>query len=132
MEIIDSQSRQQMIDFIAKISQNSSEKIKKVLEKEKEFQSEGNKHKEKFISRQFYLAVDPIITAEYQRCRIMELTKDKALSAPEIAKELKISPKLTVEHIAVLRRKNLIKLENIEGNTPKYLAIPEAESEVKE
>ncbi len=87
MEIIDSQTRQQMIEYIEKISQTSSTKIKNLLEKEKEFLDEGNKHEEKFSPRQFYMAV--------------------------------------------LRKKNLIKLEEFEGNIPKYLAIPEAESEVK-
>jgi len=131
MEIMNSQKRQQMLDYIAKISQASSDKIKKLLEKEKEFQSEGNKHNEKFSPRQFYIAIDPIIKEEYERCKILELTQIKTLSALEIAKELKISPALALEHLSVLRRKNLIKLENIEGRTPKYKAIPEAESEVK-
>lgn len=131
MEIMDSQKRQQMIDYIAKISQSSSTKIKNLMEKEKEFQSEGNKHSEKFSPRQFYIAVDPIIEAEYQRCKIMELTRDKALSTDKIARELNISSSKTLGHIAVLRRKNLIKLEDIDENQPKYLAIPEAESEVK-
>jgi predicted HTH transcriptional regulator len=131
MEIIDSQKRQQMIDYIAKISQTSSTKIKNLLEKEKEFLDEGNKHQEKFSSRQFYVAVDPIIEAEYQRCKIMELTKETLLTSEEIAKKLNISTKKVLDHIAVLRKKNLIKLEDFEGNIPKYLAIPEAESEVK-
>ena len=131
MEIMDSQKRQQILDYIAKISHSSSDKIKKLIDKEKEFQSEGNKHNEKFTPRQFYIAIDPIIKEEYERCKILELTKDTTLSVPEIAKELKISPTLALEHISVLRRKNLIGLENIEGRTPKYKAIPEAESEVK-
>ena len=131
MEIMDTQKRQRMIDYIAKISQTSSDKIKKLLEKEKEFQSEGNKHNEKLSPRQFFIAIDPIIKEEYQRCRILELAQDKILSVPDIAKELKISPTLALEHISVLRRKNLIRLENIEGRTPKYKAIIEAESEVK-
>jgi predicted HTH transcriptional regulator len=131
MEIIDSQTRQQMIEYIEKISQTSSTKIKNLLEKEKEFLDEGNKHEEKFSPRQFYIAVDPIIEAEYQRCKIMELTKETALSSEEIAKKLNISSAKALDHIAVLRKKNLIKLEEFEGNIPKYLAIPEAESEVK-
>jgi predicted HTH transcriptional regulator len=131
MELIDSQTRQQMIEYIEKISQTSSTKIKNLLEKEKEFLDEGNKHKEKFSPRQFYIAVDPIIEAEYQRCKIMELTKETPLTSEEIAKKLNISSAKALNHIAVLRKKNLIKLEEFEGNIPKYLAIPEAESEVK-
>ena len=131
MEIIDSQTRQKMIDYIEKISQTSSTKIKNLLEKEKEFLNEGNKHEEKFSPRQFNIAVDPIIEAEYQRCKIMELTKETALTSEEIAKKLNISSAKALDHIAILRKKNLLKLEEFEGNIPKYLAIPEAESEVK-
>jgi predicted HTH transcriptional regulator len=131
MEIIENQTRQQMVDYIAKISQTSSTKIKNLLEKEKEFLDEGNKHQEKFSPRQFYVAVDPIIETEYQRCKIRELTKDTPLTLEEIAKKLNLSTKKILNHIAVLRKKNLIKLEEFEGNIPKYLAIPEAESEVK-
>lgn len=118
-------SRQEMLNYIQATSKSSWGKVEKLLEKETEFIEKGNKYGVKFTKRQFDLAVDPIIKAEHTRSRILELTRTASMSVREISERLELATKEVLQHITVLRFRNLIVTDSVDKQEPKYRGLPE-------
>lgn len=118
-------NRDEMINYIMTISESTGSKLKNLMEKESELIEKGNKYEEKFTKRQFDLAVDPIINAEYIRSQIIEQTRKSPMSVKEIAKSLELSTKDILQHITILQRRNLIAVDNIKDRVPMYRGLSE-------
>ncbi|TET79879.1 MAG: ArsR family transcriptional regulator [Candidatus Cloacimonadota bacterium] len=125
-------NRDEIIAYVQRISESAGSKLKNLLEKESEFVEKGNKYEEKFTKRQFDLAVDPIINAEYIRSQIIERTRKSPMSVKEIAKSLELSPKDILQHITVLQRRNLIAVDSIKNRVPMYRGLFEEPVKEKE
>lgn len=118
-------NREEMVDYIQATSKSSGSKLEKLLEKEAELIEKGNKYGVKFTKRQFDLAVEPIIKAEYTRSRILELTRTAPMSVKEISKSLELATKEVLQHICILRHRNLIVTDSVDKQVPKYRGLPE-------
>lgn len=118
-------NRDDMLNYILIVSESAGSKLKNLMEKEGEFLEKGNKYDERFTKRQFDLAVDPIIKAEYTRCQILELIRKRSMSVKEMASGLQLSTKDTLQHINVLVSRNLVTIGSIKDRVPFYRALAE-------
>jgi DNA-binding transcriptional ArsR family regulator len=116
-------NQNKILSFIEGVDSKRAEILRKLIEKEEEFTEKGNLYQEKFTSRQFELALGPIIQAEYERARILELTSVKALSVHELASTLNLDKGEVLRHLIALRRRNMVAIDEVEGVTPRYKRI---------
>jgi|YelNatPaOPRAMG01_1025707.scaffolds.fasta_scaffold81987_2 F420-non-reducing hydrogenase iron-sulfur subunit len=98
-------------------------RVKLVSGKELKLTTEGNVYGEKIDQERMDAILKSVAQAEFKRSLILELTKQKALSVKELADAIGETPDTILDHIVVLRSKNLIALSGIEGSSPKYKAI---------
>jgi DNA-binding transcriptional ArsR family regulator len=116
-------NQKKILSFIKGVDSKRAETLKKLIEKEEEFEEKGNLYQEKFTPRQFELAIDPIIQTEYERARILELTSGKALSVHELSSILNLEKGKVLRHLIALKRRNMVAIEEVEGVTPRYKRI---------
>jgi DNA-binding transcriptional ArsR family regulator len=121
-------NRDEMVIHIKEVSETSGSKLDKLLDKADELLEKGNKYGVKFTERQFDLAVDPVVKAEYMRSRILELTRETPLSVKEISEKLALASKEVLRHISVLRRRNLMVADRVDDRVPKYRGLIEEPS----
>ena len=112
-------SREEMIDFIEKQRPDMGEKLRMLLEKES-FLKGKNVYGELYSDRQIDVCYNAVFLVEYLRARILEVTRDQALSVKQIAEQLGESPGGILWEVVELRRKNLLRMEKIEDRTPLY------------
>jgi F420-non-reducing hydrogenase iron-sulfur subunit len=64
-----------------------------------------------------------VVKEDYERNLILQMTKSQPLSVKELAKEIGAPTQEILQQIVVLRSRNLIAMDSIEGATPKYRAL---------
>ncbi|MHA1791017.1 MAG: ArsR family transcriptional regulator [Promethearchaeota archaeon] len=65
----------------------------------------------------------PAIREEYERARILLLLEKAPRSVKDLAKEIGIPTHVVLEHLVVLRTKNIVGYERISGLTPLYMKL---------
>jgi DNA-binding NarL/FixJ family response regulator len=120
--------RNEMMSVIESVNPSVASKLNSLMEKKEDLIKKGNVYGESFSERSFWLSVDPVIKNEYKRSRILQLIADESKSVKEIATEIGLVEKNVLQQITALLKKNLIKVDKIEGTSPKYQAIIKEES----
>ncbi|MGB9853392.1 MAG: hydrogenase iron-sulfur subunit [Candidatus Bathyarchaeales archaeon] len=98
-------------------------RLRVLLGREEELTEFLNAYGEKISKEEFGALLDEIVKAEFIRYKIHYLTKAKPLSVKELAEALGIKPSAVFRHITNMRRKGMIALDKVEGNTPLYKAL---------
>ncbi|MEM2522057.1 MAG: hydrogenase iron-sulfur subunit [Candidatus Bathyarchaeia archaeon] len=98
-------------------------RLRVLLGREEELTEFLNAYGEKIPKEEFDALLDEIVKAEFIRFKIHYLTKNKPLSVKELANAVGIAPSSVLRHITNMRRKGMITLDRIEGNTPLYRAL---------
>ena len=98
-------------------------RLRVLLGREEELTEFLNAYGEKISKEEFDVLLDEIVKAEFIRYKIHCLTKAKPLSVKELAEALGIKPSTVLRHITNMRRKGMITLDKVEGNTPLYKAL---------
>jgi F420-non-reducing hydrogenase iron-sulfur subunit len=98
-------------------------RLRVLLGREEELTEFLNAYGEKISKEEFDALLEEIVKAEFIRYKIHYLTKAKPLSVKELAEALGIKPSAVLRHITNMRRKGLIALDKVEGNTPLYKAL---------
>ena len=91
--------------------------------KKGEIVEKGNVYNEKFDLDRYNNIISENIRDGYIRNYILASTKTEPKSVIEIAAKLNIKPQKVLNQVSVLRKKNLLALNSIEGTTPKYLSL---------
>ena len=81
---------------------------------------EGNVYGEKLAPEKLDEVLDDLVEVEVLRHVILEGAREKPVSAKDLAEDAGVDPALVLREIVVLRRKNLLELDHIEGRTPLY------------
>ena len=89
---------------------------------------EGNVYGEKLAPERLDEILDELIDVEFLRHTILEGAREKPVSAKELAKLAGVDPARVLREIVILRRKNLLDLDRIEGTTPLYRAAGASEA----
>jgi coenzyme F420-reducing hydrogenase delta subunit len=98
-------------------------RLRVLLGREEELTEFLNAYGEKISKEEFDALLEEIVKAEFIRYKIHYLTKAKPLSVKELAEAVGIKPSAVLRHITNMRRKGLIALDKVEGNTPLYKAL---------
>ena len=114
-------TREEMLDSIERQSPVQAEKLRMMLAKES-FLKDKNVYRELYSDRQIDICYEAIFRAEYIRSRILEATRQEALSVKQIAEVLGKTPREILWEVVELRRKNLLAIDIIKERTPLYRA----------
>jgi len=114
-------TREEMLDSIERQSPVQAEKLRMMLAKES-FLKDKNVYRELYSDRQIGICYEAIFRAEYIRSRILEATRQEALSVKQIAEVLGKTPREILWEVVELRRKNLLAIDIIKERTPLYRA----------
>jgi len=118
----DRPTREEMLASIEKQSPAQAEKLRMLLAKEA-FLKDRNVYGELYSDRQVGICYDAIFRSEYIRSRILEVTRQEALSVKQIAETLGKKPGDILREVVELRRKNLLAIDIIQERTPLYRAV---------
>ena len=97
-------------------------RLRTLVGKELVLVEKENVYDEKISQERIDELMDNAIIEELVRTRILLLSKDKPQSVKGLAKKMKVPSREVLKHIVTLRDRNLIRLEEIEGTTPLYIA----------
>jgi coenzyme F420-reducing hydrogenase delta subunit len=98
-------------------------RLRTLVGKEYAITEQANVYSQKVSHEDMERLMDNAIESELARNRILTATKETPKSVKELSGEIKIPTDKVLEHIVVLRRKNLIGLARIDGNSPKFIAL---------
>ena len=98
----------------------SGEKMRWVVGKQTEFLGSGNKYGETFTKHEFNRVIDMIIVEETETQEILGQLKEGAQSVKGLAETLRIPSERVFKYITALNRRELVRLEKIDGRTPLY------------
>ncbi len=88
-----------------------------------------NVYNEKLVLKDYEKLVNTAIDDEYIRGSIIYFAREKPLSVSNLAKRIKVSPKLVLKNIVTLKDRELIKVAHVEGVTPYYISKEHEEFE---
>jgi predicted transcriptional regulator len=97
-------------------------RLRTLVGKELVLVEKENVYDEKISQEKIDELMDIAIDEELVRTRILLLAKDEPQSVKGLAKKMNVPSQEVLKQIVTLRDRNLIRLENIEGTTPLYLA----------
>jgi heterodisulfide reductase subunit A-like polyferredoxin/coenzyme F420-reducing hydrogenase delta subunit len=98
-------------------------RLRWLVGKERKLIEEGNVYGEKLNQEEFDKVINEALFSEFIRNRILNLTKDQALSVKQMALELDTNASDVLKQIIALRRRGLVELTEISGSSPMYKAI---------
>lgn len=101
-------------------------RLRTLVGREKELTEEGNVYGEKVTQEEFDKLMEESVKEECLRSRIYLLAKEKSTSVEELTRFLDVDPQTVLRHIVVLRRRGLLAMDRIEGDSPLYVALEEA------
>jgi len=101
----------------------ASQRIRLFIGKEIEIVEQGNVYDETIEEDRYEEILGRAIHGEYIRNYILVTTEENPRSVLELSEELSIEPGKILNHVSVLRHKNLLALDHIDGTTPKYVSL---------
>ncbi len=81
---------------------------------------EGNVYGEKLEQEKLDGLLDELVDAEFLRHSILEGAREQPVSCKALASKIGVDPAVVLRAIVVLRRKNLLDIAAVEGQTPLY------------
>lgn len=98
-------------------------RLRVLVGRERELVEKKNVYGEKVRQERFDELVDEAVEAEYVRNRIYIMLEREPLSVKDLSKLLGLAPQAVLRHIIVMRRRGMLTIERVEGNTPIYVAL---------
>ena len=106
-------------------------KLRWVLGKQTQFETEGNLYGEVFTPHEIERMFGEIVMDE---CAIQEIVlhlEEQALSVQELAKMVGISPPRTLRHLVNMRKMGMAELDGLDGRTPRWKRVAAREARVR-
>jgi len=111
------------VNMLAAKNAASDFRLRVLLGREKELTEGVNVYGEKLSQDEFDELLDEIVKEEFVRHKIYVLTKTKPLSVKDLAEMVEMKPAAVLRQIVDMRRKNMIALDHVKGQTPLYKAL---------
>ncbi len=102
------------------------EKLRWVVGKFTEFQSNGNKYGEKFTEHEMWRTLDTIVMDEIATHEILKEMRKGPVSVKDLAARVNIAPPDALKYVLALQRRGLAGLAGVEDSTPRYQVIERA------
>lgn len=103
----------------------ASEKIRWVIGKRTPFLTSGNMYGEIFTEHEFNRAIDMIIVEEMETQEILASLRQGAQSVKDLSGNLAIPSERVFRYITALKRKGMVALDKIAGQSPTFQVIPQ-------
>ncbi len=94
-----------------------------LIGKQGELTEQGNVYNEKVDAEKFERIIMDSVKSGYARNFILLSTMTESKSVKELAAKLNMNPQKVLKEVSVLRRKNLLAMEKIDGTTPRYISL---------
>lgn len=98
-------------------------RLRELVGKERQITEKENMYGERIPAEEFEKRLNCYIDDEFERHLILRSIKEQPFSVKDLSKKLNLSPNRVLRHIAVMRRKNLVAVDWIEGRSPLYSAL---------
>jgi len=98
-------------------------RLRVLVGKERELTEKSNAYGERILQEEFDDLLDEAVEAEFLRHKIHVLTRNNSLPIRALAVATELKPSDVLKHIVAMRRRNMITVDHIEGNTPFYKAL---------
>jgi len=98
-------------------------RLRALVSNELKIVEEGNAYGEKLGKEKLLDIVYNAAKEEFERSMILLLAKKNNMSVKDLSKKINVPTNRVLEHIVVLRQKNLISMDHPEGFTPTYRTI---------
>ncbi len=99
----------------------TSDRMRALVGTQRKITEQENEYGEKVPIEKFNEIFDSAIHQEYVRERILLALGKDINTVKDLGKELNVDPSEILEHMLILKSRNLIDYEGIEGNTPLYV-----------
>ena len=97
-------------------------RLRSFIGKKRILAEEGNVYDEKLSQERLDEVSAELLEKEYLRSRILQCIQTEPRSCKQIAEMIDVPSDEVLRQIVVLRRKNLIELDRIDGTSPLYKA----------
>jgi F420-non-reducing hydrogenase iron-sulfur subunit len=98
-------------------------KLRVLVGRERELTEKNNVYQEKISQEQFDCLLGEAVEAEFIRHKIHLLTKQEPLPVRTLAEAVEMKPAAVLRQIVDMRRRNMIGIDHVEGQTPFYKAL---------
>jgi coenzyme F420-reducing hydrogenase delta subunit len=98
-------------------------KLRVLVGRERELTEKNNVYQEKISQEEFDSLLGEAVEAEFIRHKIHLLTKHEALPIRALAEAVEMKPAAVLRQIVDMRRRNMIAMDHVEGQTPFYKAL---------
>jgi coenzyme F420-reducing hydrogenase delta subunit len=116
-------NRKILANLEAAESAASDFRVRVLVGRERELTEKSNVYEEKISQEEFDSLIDEIVEAEFLRHKIHLLTRKQPLPVKALAEAVEMKPAAVLRQIVDMRRRNMITLDHIEGQTPFYRAL---------
>jgi len=114
----------EMMDSLAAVRNALSDfRLRALVSNELKIVEEGNVYGDKLDKEKLLDIVYNATKEEFERSMILLLTKNNNMSVKDLSKKMNVPTNRVLEHIVVLRQKNLVSMDHPEGFTPTYRTI---------
>jgi coenzyme F420-reducing hydrogenase delta subunit/predicted transcriptional regulator len=98
-------------------------RLRVLVGRERELTEKCNVYDEKMSQEEFDSLLSEVVEAEFIRQKIHLLTSTQPLSVKALAEATGLSPSMVLRQIVDMRRRNMITVDHIEGQTPLFAAL---------
>jgi len=95
-------------------------RLRALVGKEEKLVATGNVYGDKVAQDEFTVAMDEAVETEFQVHRIHLMLQEKPKSVKEIAKQLGMQPRMTLNYMVALRQRGWVDVKEAEEGTPLY------------
>ncbi len=103
----------------------ATEKMRWVIGKRSVFMETGNMYGEVYTDHEFSFAIDMVIVEETDVQEILLNLGEGPLSVKDLAGRMNMPASRVFRYVTALKRKEMVALDNIDGQTPYYRLIPQ-------
>ncbi len=98
-------------------------RLRVLVSKEYGLAARGNVYGDTASEEELKERVLTAMEEEFIRSTILERTRETPMSVKELAEVVDRSPRLVLEHIVSLRKRNMVALDSMDGRTPRYRSL---------
>jgi DNA-binding transcriptional ArsR family regulator len=111
--------RDEKLEFIKTRDPEGMERLKRLLDR-KAFLLDRNVYGERFTERQFDLIFEPLLSAAYERARILDLLAEKEMTVRDLNERMLLDDYIVFNFVKDLLKKNQVEIVRFDERHPVF------------